>query len=268
MHLSNISALLQGWTDNDIFRKLKADHRQLKGSSLTLPPVKRDDDYTDKSVKKGNIKTSNLKTLPVINNHNSYKGDSENTTMFEDISTFDKIVNISTNRNKRNHRKNIKTNNAKKTTNSDKIMPKIPDGIDSNINIDNKDNSYEKKPTPEAKILRLTGGVELVPLLARRRRVGARTLPSSDVTRPPEQACQWREMLDLEYLRELKHQMQVKCERKEEKRLISAESVRQHHATWESLWGRPGHGAPQLRGRYSRNNLAQLLYVAPLSKSQ
>lgn len=63
----------------------------------------------------------------------------------------------------------------------------VPDDIEDN----GECNGIQKKPTPEAAILRITGGIEIVPLLARRRRVGARTLHSSDVTRLPEQPCQY-----------------------------------------------------------------------------
>lgn len=65
------------------------------------------------------------------------------------------------------------------------------EGVIENVQNTDSANVGEKKPTPEATILRVTGGVELVPLLARRRRVGARTLHSSDVTRPPDQYCQY-----------------------------------------------------------------------------
>ncbi|CAH2071174.1 unnamed protein product, partial [Iphiclides podalirius] len=172
-------------------------------------------------------------------------------------------------------RKMTNGNKSKNSRRKDKFVKRLGNGelvvktiIDDGVDNTDVANSIENKQTPEGAILRLTGGIELVPLLARRRRVGARTLPSSDVTRPPQQSCQWREMFDVDYLGQLKHQMRVKCEQKEESRRASAESVRLHHVTWSSLWGRPGHGAPQQRGRYARNNLAQLLYVPPLTDTR
>ncbi|KAJ0178744.1 hypothetical protein K1T71_005519 [Dendrolimus kikuchii] len=252
-----------GWTDDDIFNKLKGDHRRYKRSSLTLPQVKRDDDSAERSPEKENIRPSSIQRLPDIDT-NRYKC---NETGNERKMTFDDEVNVNIEvRGKKRSPRKKKL--RKRSSNGEKVRRILPDEDNYIFKENGINNCVEKKPTPEATILRLTGGVELVPLLARRRRVGARTLPSSDVTRPPEQPCQWRQMLDLEYLGELKHQMRVKCEQKEERRRDSAESVRQHHATWESLWGRPGHGAPQLRGRYARNNLAQLLYVTPLNNAQ
>ncbi|XP_072939853.1 uncharacterized protein [Epargyreus clarus] len=249
-----------GWTDNDLFDKLKGEHRRYKGSSLTLPKVKIDDDPPEEYIDKENVKPSNEK-LPQISAHpNTPKGKS---------GKQNKIDNEVDNVTSRNGNKGKKKCNSKKS----KFVKRLPNGervtlvLDEDVNNSDGNKVREKKLTPEETILRLTGGVELVPLLARRRQVGARTLPSSDVTRPPEQSCQWRELLDMDYLRQLKHQMRVKCEQHEESRRDSAESVRRHHATWAALWGRPGHGAPQQRGRYARNNLARLLYVSPLNNT-
>ncbi|XP_041970492.1 uncharacterized protein LOC121726913 [Aricia agestis] len=222
-----------GWTDNDIFNKLKGDHKHKK-SSLTLPEVKRVDDQ-DKSDKE-NQKPS-VDKLPDIHKYANKKNDAE------------ELIRIYSKKSPK------KGKFVKRLSNGERVRKSVPD-----------EESGEKKLTPEEAILHLTGGIELVPLLARRRRVGARTLPSSDVTRPPDQLCQWRDgtLTDMDYLRELKHQMRVKYERNQESRRDSAESARVHHTTWAALWGRPGHGAPQ-RGRYARSNLAQLLYVPPLN---
>ncbi|XP_039750069.1 uncharacterized protein LOC120626582 [Pararge aegeria] len=247
-----------GWTTNEIFNKLKGENKRYKRSSFTLPKVKpADDDSKQDANRKENIKTSSIAKLPDIGNqsvHNiSNVGRSENIESNE-------TKHVRNGKTKRNPNKNMF---VKRLSNGERVRRTLPDDEG-----DNADGCDENKLTPEATILRLTGGIELVPLLARRRRVGARTLPSSDVTRPPDQSCEWRELLDVEYLRELKHQIRVKCEKKEESRRDSAESVRRHHATWASLWGRPGHGAPQQRGRYARSNLAQLLYVRPLANAQ
>ncbi|XP_045765676.1 uncharacterized protein LOC123867612 [Maniola jurtina] len=241
-----------GWTDNEIFDKMKGEHKRYKRSSLFLPKVKTADDESKHDVNnKENVKPSSVEKLPDIGKQTSPEVSPEGRRKSDESKEVKPVKNGKT---KRSPKKNVF---VKRLSNGERVRKTLPDD-----EVDNGDACGEKKPTPEATILRLTGGIELVPLLARRRRVGARTLPSSDVTRPPEQSCEWRE-LSVDYLRELKHQMRVKCQQKEESRRDSAESVRRHHATWASLWGRPGHGAPQLRGRYARSNLAQLLYVAP-----
>ncbi|XP_028175461.1 uncharacterized protein LOC114363829 [Ostrinia furnacalis] len=258
-----------GWTDNEIFTKLQGDHRLYKRSSLTLPQVKRDDDARElqerDSAEKENTKPSNIEKLPEIKHSKS--GSPEHKKIVVEKEVKEVPSNVKT-RGKRSPKKN---KFVKRLSNGDRVQKFVPSEDSDEYVVDRGQNVEpvnvgEKKPTPEATILRVTGGVELVPLLARRRRVGARTLPSSDVTRPPDQYCQWRE-IDAQYLIDLKHQMQVKCEQIEEKRKGSAESVRRHHETWESLWGRPGHGAPQ-RGKYARSNLAQLLYVVPFANAQ
>ncbi|KAM3967253.1 uncharacterized protein ACR2FA_011595 [Aphomia sociella] len=260
-----------GWTDNEIFNKMNGDHKRYKRSSLTLPQVKRDDDLKENVPPESvNVKSSSIEKLPDINhpnNGNVHNGEDKENKNHKEVTK----VNGANGKVKNSKGKRSPTKNkfVKRLSNGDRVTRIVPDEDIDNRPPKNGEitNSLEKKPTPEATILKLTGGVELVPLFARRRRVGARTLPSSDVTRPPEQCCQWRELLNVDYLRELKHQIRVKCEQKEESRRDSAESVRKHHETWASLWGRPGHGAPQ-RGRYARSNLAQLLYVTPLANAQ
>ncbi|CAH2105585.1 unnamed protein product [Euphydryas editha] len=246
-----------GWTDNEIFNTLRGEQNRCKRSSFTLPKVKADDDYSkgDDMTSKENIKPSSIEKLPDIGKHSAEEKVRSSNEGKEGKDTCSK--------NSRTKRSPTKSKFIKRLSNGDRMTRSVPNDVEENEEI----KRIENKPTPEATILRITGGIEIVPLLARRRRVGARTLPSSDVTRLPEQACQWRELMDVDYLRELKHQIRVKCERKEEIRRDSMESVRRHHETWTSLWGRPGHGAPQLRGRYARSNLAQLLYVPSLANS-
>ncbi|XP_013190164.1 uncharacterized protein LOC106134615 [Amyelois transitella] len=284
-----------GWTDNEIFNKMSGEDKRCLRSSLTLPKVKRDDDSKENDPPVNEyLKTSvsNVDKLPDINHTNSANaktpedqnksnGQEKALGQIKEVGTnIDNNKHVKSpngrdkpkngNGNQKGNKSPPKSKFVKRLSNGDRVRKVIPDDDYDTRAQKNDDQSivYEKKPTPEATILGLTGGVELVPLLARRRRVGARTLPSSDVTRPPEQFCQWREMLNMDYLRELKHQMRVKSEQKEESRRDSAESVRRHHETWASLWGRPGHGAPQCRGKYARSNLAQLLYVAPLGNSR
>ncbi|CAK1546150.1 unnamed protein product [Leptosia nina] len=239
----------QGWTDNEIFNNIRGEQRRHKKSSLTLPHVKRADDCKKLTV---NNQCKDTNKLPNIANHYDSSSNSP-----EDS------------RKAQREKELIKCYSKPKRGSKNKFIKRLPHGDRFRRpvpgDMDRRDSGVEKKLTPDETILRLTGGIELVPLLARRRRVGARTLPSSDVTRLPEETCQWRELMTEDYLRQLKQQMRVKCLQKEESRRNSAESVKQHHETWASLWGRPGHGAPQLRGRYARSNLAQLLYVAPFN---
>ncbi|GBP35920.1 hypothetical protein EVAR_23169_1 [Eumeta japonica] len=169
-----------GWTDNEIFTKLKGEQRRLKRSSLTLPQVKRDEDSPDKELKRLD-KSSSVEKLPAIS-PNSGSSTSDNTRSRE--SSGDKP--------KRNGRTKPQKKKIVKRLSSGVVTKIVADdhhaGGDAERNGPNDSNGLQC--TPEAAILRITGGVELVPLLARRRRVGARTLPSSDVTRPPEQPCQ------------------------------------------------------------------------------
>ncbi|XP_047984384.1 uncharacterized protein LOC125224909 [Leguminivora glycinivorella] len=261
-----------GWTDNNLLNKLQSDEHKRKRSSLALPNVKKDDDKDRNTPDKENKPQSELK-LPDIKHTNSPKSKNqqaqkEESTQTNGIAANHQVVkqdnHVTTGKNKPKKKKFVK-----RLSNGEKIDRTLPE--DEHVDkIENKQSvtTGEQKLTPEETILRVTGGIELVPILARRRRVGARTLPSSDVTRPPEDMCQWRELLNVDYLRELKHQVKVKYQRKEEARQNSAESVRQHQETWASLWGRPGHGAPLQHGRYARNNLARLLYVVPLTNAQ
>ncbi|CAH2991787.1 unnamed protein product [Chilo suppressalis] len=253
-----------GWTDNEIFNKLQGDQKLYKRSSLALPKVKRDDDTKEQiEADKENEKPCNTDKLPDIKQTKIVNESSPENKSDEKLTK-------EANGNGKGKRSPKKSKFVKRLSNGDRVQKVVPDdNWDAGSAIRQEGDTSkgaEKKLTPEANILRVTGGIELVPLLARRRRVGARTLPSSDVTRTPEQQCQWRE-IDIQYLRDLKHQIRVKNQQIEEKRKNSAESVIRHHETWQSMWGRPGHGAPVERGRYARSNLAQLLYVAPLSNA-
>lgn len=167
----------QGWTDNEMFGKIQGEQKRFKRSSLTLPKVKRDD---DSKLDKENVKPSNVK-LPDIRHANSSNGSAEQA------------------RKTSGEKKEVKENGKSRSPKKSKFVKRLSNGervkrtlLEDNFDncITTEDNNLEKKQTPEATILRITGGVELVPLLARRRRIGARTLPSSDVTRPSEQTCQ------------------------------------------------------------------------------
>ncbi|KAJ8733278.1 hypothetical protein PYW08_001576 [Mythimna loreyi] len=252
-----------GWTDNEIFTKMDGDNRPNEKSSLTLPKVKGDDDFREDDMpNKENVKPQQVDKLPNIKHASGPQMKPQEPRRFSlDVKVKHEVCYGGNGESRRSPKK---TRFVKRLSNGEKVTKLI---LDDSYDREEAAQVAEKKPTPETAILHVTGGVELVPLLARRRRVGARTLPSSDVTRQADQSCQWREAVNMDYLRELKNQMKVKYIQQEAHRLDSAESVRKHHETWESLWGRQGHGAP-LRGKYARNNLAQLLYVAPLTNAQ
>ncbi|XP_028900579.2 uncharacterized protein LOC105219048 isoform X2 [Zeugodacus cucurbitae] len=88
-------------------------------------------------------------------------------------------------------------------------------------------------------------GVELVPLLARRR-ANARpvSLSSTDVTKRTASKDRLATAQDIRYLHDLNTQMSVKrqttcAEQQNERELCS-----KHFETFDTFWGRPGHGAP------------------------
>lgn len=203
--------LLQGWTDNEMLNKLKGDQGQ-KSSSHTLPKVKydlRDQDYADKHYGKENTEPQKLPGIYKTNSATAKKetklDELDHRYNIGEIDTKNEISGANPIRPESNsasrqvigyktkQRKSAKKSHFDftKLPNGENIRCIVPDDYYNNCpSMENVTNYKEKQPTPEAAILSVTGGVELVPLLARRRRVGARTLPSSDVTRPPEDSCQ------------------------------------------------------------------------------
>lgn len=175
----------QGWTDNEIFTKLHGDDRRERGSSLTLPKVQGEDDAREIPQNKENIKPTRVEKLPDINYVSSPQRRSPERRRY---SIEVKIKKEGSFYNGEVRRSPKKTRFVKRLSNGDKVTKLI---LDDSFDREEALHEAEKKPTPETAILHVTGGVELVPLLARRRRVGARTLPSSDVTRPPDQSCQY-----------------------------------------------------------------------------
>lgn len=178
---------------------MKGDHKRSKRSSLTLPHVKRDDDSKENFPEKEDIPLSNVDKLPDIKTSNGTNGNNSaeklknNDREAHEHSATNGNGSKNSNGNHRGKRSPTKNKFVKRLSNGDRVKRVLPDDDYETPAMINGDggNGLEKKPTPESTIFRLTGGVELVPLLARRRRVGARTLPSSDVTRPPEQCCQY-----------------------------------------------------------------------------
>lgn len=195
-----------------MLNKLKGDQGQ-KSSSHTLPKVKydlRDQDY-EKALGKENAVPDKL---PGIYKPNSANARKESKSFEKEHRQEYNIGEIDVRNENRDETLIRQGNNSaanqvvgyktkqrcspKKThfdftrmPNGENVRCIVPDDYYNNCpSMENVTNYKEKQPTPEAAILSVTGGVELVPLLARRRRVGARTLPSSDVTRPPEDSCQ------------------------------------------------------------------------------
>ncbi|XP_021694889.1 uncharacterized protein LOC5574207 isoform X2 [Aedes aegypti] len=110
----------------------------------------------------------------------------------------------------------------------------------------------------------ITGGVELVPLLAKRRsQPRPISLGTTDVTKIDKYSSNGvaaRHSGD-EYLHELCTQMNQKQRRMETTRVVEFETSKQHFDTWSSFWGRPGHGAPL--PNKNKLNLDNLLYSSP-----
>ncbi|XP_053681785.1 uncharacterized protein LOC128732539 [Sabethes cyaneus] len=111
----------------------------------------------------------------------------------------------------------------------------------------------------------ITGGVELVPLLAKRRsQPRPISLGTTDVTKIDKYnsngAVVVRQSGD-EYLHELCTQMNQKQRKIETTRVVEFETSKQHFETWSSFWGRPGHGAPL--PNKNKLNLDNLLYAPP-----
>lgn len=188
-------------------------NRGRKNSSHTLPKVKydlRDQEYT-KALEKENTEPEKLPGINKSNSANARKPKSaeregnpynygeidvrqnlsrENQIRREN-SAARQMIPMPSYKTKQRRSPKKSHFDFRKLPNGEDIRCIVPDDYYNNCpNMEDVTNYKEKKPTPEAAILSVTGGIELVPLLARRRRVGARTLPSSDVTRPPEDSCQ------------------------------------------------------------------------------
>lgn len=161
-----------------------------------MPKVKKDDDSSgDFSPDKENVQPSKIEKLPDIEQTNSASKE-QRRKLSGDKKEAPKEVQYKDNGKKQKGTKSKleskKGKFVKRLSNGERLKRIVLDEEIKPPTVTNSDTTTtgEKKLTPDSTILRLTGGIELVPLLARRRRVGARTLPSSDVTRPPEQSCE------------------------------------------------------------------------------
>lgn len=164
-----------------------------------MPKVKRDDDSSGEiSPDKENIKPSIIEKLPDIVQTNSASKEQRRKQSDDKKETPKEVQCKDTNKVQYNGKKQKNTTKkgkfVKRLSNGERLKRIVPDEeikLPPTVSSGDTATIGEKKLTPETTILRLTGGIELVPLLARKRRVGARTLPSSDVTRPPEQSCEY-----------------------------------------------------------------------------
>ncbi|XKL60897.1 hypothetical protein PGB90_007954 [Kerria lacca] len=128
---------------------------------------------------------------------------------------------------------------------------------------DNKD-LYEKFPQIEEaiRIEQITGGIELEPLLAiRRRRAKRWPLISTDVTGVLDIKPNIS-ISDKEYSEILEHQITEREHHKQEECEEEKMTARKHFENWDTFWGRPGHGAP--KSVKVKENLDYILYQLPI----
>ncbi|XP_011301870.1 uncharacterized protein [Fopius arisanus] len=119
----------------------------------------------------------------------------------------------------------------------------------------------------EMQVYKLTGGVELVPLLTTRRHYSHPSCTrylTTDATRPGYTIDSLRSLNigNREHITALTEQIHRKRERALEERRMEQEGCRRHFDTWKKLWGRPGHGAPM--DHYYRTDLHSILYRMPV----
>uniref|UniRef100_T1HTV7 Uncharacterized protein n=1 Tax=Rhodnius prolixus TaxID=13249 RepID=T1HTV7_RHOPR len=140
---------------------------------------------------------------------------------------------------------------------SEKAFRRLEDQIDrkkpEQLMIQSAPAKVNDFKTPEEE---LTGGIELVPLLARRRsfKKSQTHLPTCDVTNKAlnEDPPAWKEIRQpQDYLRDLNNQVNHKQLQMKAEKEVDRRDCRKHFETWGRFWGRPGHGAP----RQSKNLL-------------
>ncbi|VVC39801.1 Hypothetical protein CINCED_3A019029 [Cinara cedri] len=109
----------------------------------------------------------------------------------------------------------------------------------------------------------VTGGMELAPMLAAKRKEGTRwPLHTSDVTRIYDPKSNF--LIDeKEYHNFLEGQINGREERKQNEHDEDIIEGQKHHANWNEFWGRPGGGAPKGTKR-QKENLEYILYQLPV----
>ncbi|KAI4459406.1 centrosome spindle pole associated protein [Holotrichia oblita] len=114
-------------------------------------------------------------------------------------------------------------------------------------NKENNKNFVNTKPYRLSPLLSCKGnGVDLVSVIAKKRYPPLVPLSTTDVTKDKRDLdyytkCQQENRA---HLSELTRQMQYNVEHKKHMKEEEFKSSRRHFATWDSFWGRPGHGAP------------------------
>ncbi|XP_020711749.2 uncharacterized protein LOC105692433 isoform X2 [Athalia rosae] len=137
-----------------------------------------------------------------------------------------------------------------------------PDPHPGPIPISEPKNRYNE----DVQVYKLTGGVELVPLLTNNKYQSephAIRYLATDATRPGYTLESLKALKSLsignrEYVSQLAQQIDRKRERIVEEQRRERENCRRHYDTWRRLWGRPGHGAPIDHSQ--RTNLHNILY--------
>ncbi|CAH1726728.1 unnamed protein product [Aphis gossypii] len=109
----------------------------------------------------------------------------------------------------------------------------------------------------------ITGGVELAPLLASRRRQDNKwPLHTSDVTKIYDPKSNF--LIDeKEYHKFLERQISGREKRKQHEHQEDIQEGQKHHENWNEFWGRPGGGAPKGTTR-QKENLEYMLYQLPI----
>ncbi|XP_059609972.1 uncharacterized protein LOC132257193 isoform X2 [Phlebotomus argentipes] len=135
----------------------------------------------------------------------------------------------------------------------DKLTPKVTE---------TKPKTTNPKTKVRTRSYMISEGVELVPLLAKRRaQERPISLSSTDVTKYKEVGH--TENYSVQYLNDLCRQMNKRRRAYQKSKKMDIETSRRHFETWSSFWGRPGHGAP--REIKNKLNLDDLLYKLPLT---
>ncbi|CRK89962.1 CLUMA_CG003690, isoform A [Clunio marinus] len=120
----------------------------------------------------------------------------------------------------------------------------------------------KKSPTKKlSKASMISGGVELVPLLAKRRDERPISLSTTDITKYKINKSSWHDG-DPEYLNDLERQVVQKQKLRQISHERDVESSRCHFKNFDSFWGRPGCGAPQ--NNKNKLKLDDLLYNTPM----
>ncbi|KAG5671115.1 hypothetical protein PVAND_001329 [Polypedilum vanderplanki] len=124
-----------------------------------------------------------------------------------------------------------------------------------------KPTNIKQTVKKQSKTNLISGGVELVPLLAKRRDERQTPLSTTDITKYKINQSS-RTDGDPEYLNDLERQVVHRKQLRQLSREREIESSRKHFINFDSFWGRPGAGAPM--PNKNKLNLDNLLYNSPM----